>query len=72
MEAWQFMIYKIKDSMAAEIIDKRTPLGCFYLCEQGIHVGIDNRTGDAWTEEFGTKDECMDWLNGKFEVGDRG
>ncbi len=31
----------------------------------GKYVGIDNTTGEAWTEEFDTKQECFDWLNGK-------
>lgn len=25
-------------------------------------IGIDNRTGDAWTEEFDTYEDCVDWL----------
>lgn len=31
----------------------------------GKYVGIDNTTGEAWTEDFDTKQECFDWLNGK-------
>ncbi len=25
-------------------------------------IGIDNRTGDAWTEEFDTYEDCVRWL----------
>lgn len=25
-------------------------------------IGIDNRTGDAWTEEFDTYEDCVKWL----------
>lgn len=65
------MIQEITKKKAAEIIEKRELLGNFYLYEDDRYVGIDNRTGDAWTEEFDTKEKCIDWLNGRFEVGDR-
>ena len=35
----------------------------------GTWTGIDNSTGHAWTEEFGTKAECLEWLKGENEVG---
>ena len=41
------------------------PLGLFLVGE----AGIDNSTGHAWTEEFGTKAECLEWLKGENEVG---
>ena len=41
-----------------------TPLGLFYLEEDGKFVGIDNSDGNAWTEEFRDKDSCLRWLNG--------
>jgi len=25
-------------------------------------VGLDNSTGDAWTEDFESLGECLDWL----------
>lgn len=49
------------------IIDTRYPRGLFYLEEDGVHVGIDNSTGHAWTEGFDTKEECIAWLNGESE-----
>ncbi len=41
------------------------PLGKFYLIEDGKYVGIDNSTGDAWTEDFDTLCECIIWLSGE-------
>lgn len=41
------------------------PLGLFYRREADLWVGIDNSTGHAWTEEFGTQAECLDWLKGE-------
>ena len=41
------------------------PLGLFYWREADLWVGIDNSTGHAWTEEFGTQAKCLDWLKGE-------
>ena len=38
------------------------PLGLFYLEERENFVGIDNSTGDAWTEEFPDRESCLRWL----------
>ena len=39
------------------------PLGLFLVgAAGGTWTGIDNSTGHAWTEEFGTQAECLDWL----------
>ncbi|MBS6355418.1 hypothetical protein [Oscillibacter sp.] len=44
------------------------PLGLFYQQEDGgAWVGIDNSTGHAWTEEFETQAECLEWLKGEHE-----
>lgn len=40
------------------------PIGRYYLQEDGKWVGVDNSTGDAWTEEFPTKRKCLKWLRG--------
>lgn len=56
----------ISQQEATAIIDTREPKGLF-LFDTGIEViGIDNETGDAWTEEFPDRVECMKWL-----IGDR-
>lgn len=56
----------ISQDEATAIINTREPRGLFLL-DTGIEiVGIDNETGDAWTEEFPDRVECMEWL-----IGDR-
>lgn len=47
---------------AKEIIKKRTPRGFFWTLDNGIYVGIDNTTGDAWTEDFPSLEMCLSWL----------
>ncbi|HCL4480312.1 TPA: hypothetical protein N2D99_002400 [Clostridium botulinum] len=47
---------------ASEIIENRKPLGAFWLKENKFYIAIDNTTGDAWTEEFNTKEECFQYL----------
>ena len=49
-------------SRSFTIIEKREPRGLF-LYDTGVEiVGVDNLTGDAWTEEFPDHEECVDWL----------
>lgn len=52
----------INSATANYIIENRKPMGLFILCDKGRYVGIDNRTGDAWTEDFKTKMGCLAWL----------
>ncbi len=55
-------ITKIDTKKATEIIETRKPLGMFYLIEDSRYVGIDNRSGDAWTEDFKSLSTCKRWL----------
>lgn len=55
---------KISRSDASWIIGKRKPLGLFYTVESELFIGIDNSTGEAWTEEFKSEEECIRWLIG--------
>lgn len=55
-------IKEITAEQASKIICTRQPLGLFYLLDNGIYVGIDNSTGDAWTEEFFNLRQCKEWL----------
>lgn len=55
-------IMEITSKEAMQIIENRKPLGIFYVKENGKYVGIDNRTGDAWTEEFKSLSACEAWL----------
>lgn len=52
----------VTPEQASEIICTRQPLGLFYLLDNGVYVGIDNSTGDAWTEEFSNLRQCEKWL----------
>lgn len=53
---------RISSEDAKTIIESRHPYGLFFLKDGGVYVGIDNRDGDAWTEEFPTKRKCLEWL----------
>ncbi|WP_191397094.1 hypothetical protein [Flavonifractor sp. An306] len=44
------------------------PLGRFYLREGRRFIGIDNSTGNAWTEEFPDLKLCIAWLKGQQEL----
>ena len=55
-------IQKISQEDARRLYE---PLGLFYLEEREQFVGIDNSTGDAWTEEFADKEGCLRWLRGE-------
>ncbi|OHW62930.1 hypothetical protein EUAN_07140 [Andreesenia angusta] len=60
----------ITNDIALKIIDSRKPLGAFYTIEQsGTYVGIDNTTGDAWTEDFERLEDCLNWLDDKEAKG---
>lgn len=58
-------IEEITAERAEEIIEKYEPEGLFFFTENGKYIGIDNSTGDAWTEEFETLEECEKWLKGE-------
>ena len=65
------MIEQITSERASEIIDTRKPHGLYILQSGDMFVGIDNETGDAWTEEFKTEKECRDWLNKEVTLNPR-
>lgn len=55
-------IKKISRGLAMHIISTRKPLGLFYVLESGIYTGIDNLSGNAWTESFTDLRKCECWL----------
>ena len=59
----------IDQKQASEIIETREPRGRFVLATGIEIVGIDNETGNAWTEEFPDMLECLSWLCGEKEMG---
>ncbi|MCD2345776.1 MULTISPECIES: hypothetical protein [Clostridium] len=58
------MIAVVSIKRANEIIDKCEPVGLFLVIEDDMFVGIDNSTGEAWTEEFTDLNKCLRWLHG--------
>jgi len=58
------MIKIIKPEQADSIIETRKPYGRFIVLENGWFVGIDNTTGEAWTENFKDLKNCLAFLNG--------
>ncbi len=65
---------RISEYEAEAIIEKRKPLGKFYLKSSVnssiVYTGIDNSDGEAWTEDFKTKARCIGWLEGRAQRGD--
>jgi hypothetical protein len=56
-------IQKVTQDALRQVIDTRQPLGCFYAKEgRRLYVGVDNTTGDVWTEEFKSLRRCKRWL----------
>ena len=60
-------VKKVTPEEAAKIIETRQPLGKFYCIEDSprfhpAYIGIDNETGEAWTEEFRSLGACRRWL----------
>lgn len=53
---------EVSNKEAEKIICTREPLGKFWTKDKDGYVAIDNSTGDAWTEDFRTKEECMAYL----------
>lgn len=49
---------------------KEIEKACFLYKENGVWVGIDNNSGDAWTEEFERKEDCAAWLKGEIDLKD--
>ena len=47
------------------IAGRHEPMGLFYLKEGDKFDGIDNSTGNAWTEEFPDEVSCLRWLAGE-------
>lgn len=49
---------------ASKIIETRTPEGKFITINDGFIIAIDNENGEAWTEEYKTKNAALCWLSG--------
>jgi len=62
------MIKEITKEAASKVIEMRRPQGRFFHMEGDKIIGIDNSTGDAWTEEFTNMKEFLNWITGSYEV----
>ncbi|MDD3230897.1 MAG: hypothetical protein PHE09_17025 [Oscillospiraceae bacterium] len=63
-------IQELTEEQMSEVIKTRRPTGKFYRQDGSTVVGVDNTTGDAWTEEFNDFDACIRWLNREEEYQD--
>jgi len=62
-ESLTFQPQKVTPEVLWQIIQMREPLGLFYAREAShLYVGVDNGTGDAWTEDFRSLRRCKRWL----------
>ncbi len=61
-------LVEVSNEEALKIIDSRIPKGRFYTIEKGSYIGIDNQTGEAWTEDFENKLQCFKFLYGEENV----
>lgn len=59
------MIKIILEKEALKVIDNRKLIGRFLILEDNGFTGIDNETGDAWTESFKSLNGCLRWLHGE-------
>ena len=62
-ERLTYMPQKVTPEAMTSIIETREPRGLFYRKEaRRLYVGVDNTSGDSWTEAFRTKRQCLRWL----------
>lgn len=54
---------KINEHTAKGIIENRNYRGLFYFKDGDSFIGIDNSAGEAFTEDFKTEKDCLNWLN---------
>lgn len=57
------IIKEITEIEANNIIRTREPKGLFWCKEKEYYIAIDNLTGDSWTENFLSKEQCFEYLN---------
>lgn len=57
-------IFAISSAEALRVMDSREPRERFVVLRPTAAVSIDNRTGDAWTEELSITRAALRWLAG--------
>lgn len=63
-------ITMVSRARAEQIIEEYQPEGMFITLGETGYVAIDNRTNDAWTEEFMTLAEACRWVQGSYVKGE--
>lgn len=61
-------IQKLTSEEMARVIDTREPRGLFYRIEGRTIIGVDNTTGNAWTEDFRDFETFMLWITTQLSV----
>jgi hypothetical protein len=60
---------RLQETQLIKIMETRRPLGQFYAkISPTQYIGVDNRTGDAWTVKFTGIKALRRWMNNKTEV----
>lgn len=62
MKPKELTINEINALLLPNQTGKYEPRGLFYCFNGKTVTGVDNRTGEAWTEDFATLEECIAWL----------
>lgn len=63
---------RVQEPDLRRIIETRQPRGLFYTkISPTKYIGVDNRTGDAWTEDFKGIRALRRWMNDEMEVKHR-
>lgn len=65
-------IQKVCQEFAKQVIETSIPVGYFYTFVDGIYTGINNGTGDVFTKDFNSYEECMKWLKHEPEMDANG
>ena len=60
-----FGIEVVSSKKAEKIIKEGVPKGKFLELTENGYLGIDNTTGDVWTEDFDSLTKCVKWLQGE-------
>ena len=60
----KMIIKKVSSKVALSIIEKNEPRGLFYYKFGNLYIGIDNSTGNSWTQKFKKYKNCKRWLTG--------
>jgi len=62
-ESLTYIPQKVTQEFMSQIIETREPQGLFYRkAGRHLYVGVDNGSGDAWTEDFNSLRKCKRWL----------